>query len=90
MRKICKNIVEAKFFEYFIIIVILLNCGLIGVETYFTTPLIKTIQFIALIIFILEIAIRYTASKTTLDYFKDAWNVFDLSIVAICLVPESC
>ncbi|MAQ70382.1 MAG: transporter [Flavobacteriales bacterium] len=89
MRKICKNIVEAKSFEYFIIIVILVNCGLIGVETYFTTSLINTIQFIALIIFIIEIVIRYTASNTTLDYFKDAWNIFDFSIVAICLVPES-
>lgn len=89
MKALCQQIVDSKFFEKFIMIVILVNCGLIGVETYFTTPLIQTIQFSALIIFIIEIIIRYTASKTTLDYFKDGWNVFDFSIVAICLVPES-
>ena len=89
MKKLCKQIVSAKLFEQFIMIVILINCGLIGVETYFTTPLIQTKQFVALIIYIIEIIIRYLASKTTLDYFKDAWNVFDFSIVAICLVPES-
>lgn len=89
MKKLCKQIVSAKLFEQFIMIVILVNCGLIGVETYFTNPLIHTIQFVALIIFIVEIIIRYIASKTTLDYFKDGWNIFDFSIVAVCLVPES-
>ena len=89
MKKICLELVNSKRFEQFILLVILVNCGLIGVETYFTNPIIKSIQVTALIIFILEVIIRYTASETTRDYFRSGWNIFDLSIVLICLVPES-
>ena len=89
MRDICKKIVQSVRFERFILLVILINCGLIGVETYFTNTLIQLIQLIALIIFVIEIIIRYTASENVRDYFKSGWNVFDLSIVLICLIPES-
>lgn len=89
MREICKKIVQSVRFERFILLVILINCGLIGVETYFTNTLIQFIQLIALIIFIIEIIIRYSASENIRDYFKSGWNVFDLTIVLICLIPES-
>ena len=89
MREICKKIVQSVRFERFILLVILINCGLIGVETYFTNTLIQLIQLIALIIFVIEIIVRYTASENVRDYFKSGWNVFDLSIVLICLIPES-
>lgn len=89
MRDICKKIIQSVRFERFILLVILINCGLIGVETYFTNTLIQLIQLIALIIFVIEIIIRYTASENVRDYFKSGWNVFDLSIVLICLIPES-
>ena len=70
MKKICLKLVESKFFEQFIVLVILINCLLIGVETYFTNSLIQSIQFIVLIIFIIEIIIRYIASKNTKEYFS--------------------
>ena len=89
MKKICNKLIESNGFERFILIIILINCGLIGVETYFTNNLIQFIQFIALIIFIIEIIVRYTASNTIKDYFSSGWNIFDLLIVLICLVPES-
>ena len=89
MRRICKKLIQSVRFEQFILLVILINCGLIGVETYFTNTIIQLIQLIALIIFIIEIIIRYTASENIRDYFKSGWNIFDLSIVLICLVPES-
>ena len=89
MREICKKLIQSISFERFILIVILINCGLIGVETYFTNSIIQFIQLIALIIFIIEIIIRYTASDNIRDYFTSGWNVFDLFIVLICLVPES-
>ena len=89
MKTFCKKIVDSSILENFIMVVILINCGLIGVETYFTTPFIQSIQFTALIIFIIEIIIRYTASESTLDYFKSGWNIFDFSIVAVCLIPEA-
>ena len=89
MRRICKKLIQSVRFEQFILLVILINCGLIGIETYLTNTIIQLIQLIALIIFIIEIIIRYTASENIRDYFKSGWNIFDLSIVLICLVPES-
>ena len=46
MKKICLKLVASKLFEQFIVLVILINCLLIGVETYFTNSLIQSIQFI--------------------------------------------
>ena len=87
MKKICTKLVESKTFEQFIVLIILINCLLIGVETYFTNSVIQFIQFIALIIFILEIFVRYISSKNTKEYFSSGWNIFDFSIVLICLIP---
>ena len=87
MKKICLKLVVSKIFEQFIVLVILINCLLIGVETYFTNTLIQSFQFIALIIFILEIIVRYIASKNIKEYFSSGWNIFDFSIVLICLMP---
>ena len=89
MKKICQKLILSDRFEQSILLVILINCALIGVETYFTNSLIQLIQLIALIIFVLEIIIRYSASKNNSEYFKSGWNCFDLSIVLICLVPET-
>ena len=87
MKKICKKLVNSKIFEQFIVVIILINCFLIGVETYFTNSIIYTIQIIALIIFIIEIFIRYIASENIKEYFSSGWNIFDLTIVIISLIP---
>ncbi len=89
MKQRIKNIVESTFFEKFIILIILINCFFIGVETYTTSTLITTIQLLCLIIFTLEVVFRFTASDSFKSYFCDSWNVFDLSIVLICFIPES-
>tara|TARA_Y100000739_G_scaffold79767_1_gene67780 strand:- start:317 stop:1126 length:810 start_codon:yes stop_codon:yes gene_type:complete len=89
MKKLSKRIVKSELFEKFIIFIILTNCFFIGVETYFTNSTIELIQLSALIIFIIEIVIRYNASNSIKDYFSRGWNVFDFSIVLICLIPES-
>ena len=59
MKKICQKLILSDRFEQSILLVILINCALIGVETYFTNSLIQLIQLIALIIFVLEINIEY-------------------------------
>ena len=84
-----KKIATSNIFESFIVCVILINCTLIGVETYFSNSLISSIQSIALFIFTTEIIIRYFASKSSKEYFSDYWNIFDLTIVLISLIPES-
>ncbi|MDR1195744.1 MAG: ion transporter [Endomicrobium sp.] len=84
-----KNLVTAKPFEVFISIVIVVNCLFIGIETYFHNPKIYITQQIALSIFIFEIILRFIAADGIKSFFKNGWNVFDLSLIIISLVPES-
>ena len=81
--------VDSKIFEKLITITILVNCFLIGVETYTENSLIKFIQNTCLLIFVIEVILRYTASKDLKSYFSNGWNIFDLLIVLVCLIPES-
>jgi len=89
LSNISNKILSSKYFESFIIAVIVINCALIGVETYFSNSLITSIQSFALFIFTVEIIIRYFSSSSTKEYFYESWNIFDLSIVLISLIPES-
>jgi voltage-gated sodium channel len=89
MKAKVTEILYSKPFEWFIIITILVNCTLIGVETYFTNPVIGFIQSTALVIFTIEIIIRWFAKQSVRLFFTDPWNVFDLMIVIVSLIPES-
>ena len=89
IKDLASKLVSSKYFEGFIIFIILVNCALIGVETYFSNPLISFIQSFALFIFTIEIVVRYFSSENIKQYFSQGWNVFDLSIVLISFIPES-
>jgi voltage-gated sodium channel len=89
MKAISLRIVQSKKFEVLIIAIILLNSGLIGVQTSLNHPVIDLIQNVALGIFILEIFFRMNASDSIIAYFSDGWNVFDFVLVALSLIPES-
>jgi len=89
MKRLASKLVESKWFETFIVTVILINCLFIGVETYVVNNFIENLQLICLVIFALEIIIRMFASRSAKEYFGSAWNVFDLIIVIIGLIPES-
>ncbi|MDR2425830.1 MAG: ion transporter [Endomicrobium sp.] len=84
-----KNLVAAKPFEVFISIVIVVNCLFIGIETYLHNPKIYIIQQTALSIFIVEIILRFVAADGIKSFFKSGWNIFDLSLIIISLIPES-
>lgn len=76
-------------FENFIIAVILVNCLFIGVETYISNIFIQNLQTGCLVIFTIEVIIRMFASRNAKEYFGNGWNVFDLIIVIIGLIPDS-
>ncbi len=90
MVLLCKKIAEAKWFQHFIIAVIILAGVLVGIQTYddkvaHWTPIIDALDWIILIIFTLEVFIKITAEgNQPQNYFKDAWNLFDFFIVAAC------
>lgn len=88
MRTIANSIVQNRSFEIGITLIILVNSFLIGVETYLHSELISNIQLFILIIFSLEILLRFVAAKSVKEFFRQGWNIFDLSLVIIGYIPE--
>jgi voltage-gated sodium channel len=89
MKMKLRRLVNNKYFEYFIILIILINSTLIGVETYFTNHFIHISHIVALTIFTIEIVLRWFARVSVKEFFKSGWNIFDLSIVIIGYIPEA-
>jgi voltage-gated sodium channel len=87
-----RSVVEADWFQRFIIGVIVINAIGLGLETVpFINEeiggLLAIIDSVALIIFVAEISAKLLVQR--LAYFKDPWNIFDITIVAIALLPMS-
>ncbi len=89
IQSLCRTITTNRVFELAIIIVILVNSLLIGVETYTTHEAITCVQTVILGIFTLEILMRYVAAESNKSFFTSGWNIFDLSLVLIGYVPEA-
>ena len=93
MIHLAKRIVGTRLFRGTIIAVIVFAGVLAGVETNAAVvaqhrTLLHTLDTAVLAIFIAEITLKLAAhGRRPLDYFRDAWNVFDFTIVALCLLP---
>lgn len=92
MFTICSKITKTNSFDNFIIGIILFAGLLVGVQTYkeFANRHIEILTFldsIVLAIFTLEAVIKILAEgKRPINYFRNAWNVFDFLIVTVCLM----
>ncbi len=83
---------ESKFFQTFIVSVIILNSVLIGAET---SPAVMNgfgeyidfFDLLILVLFIIEIVLKIFVYR--LSFFKNSWNIFDFTIVAISIVPAA-
>ncbi len=87
-----KNIVDSKWFQNFIIAVIVVNGIVLGFQTSrtlspATVHLLEVIDQACLLVFCLELVMKLIVYR--LSFFKSGWNVFDFLIVAIALVPSS-
>tara|TARA_B100000315_G_C14589901_1_gene595178 strand:- start:889 stop:1731 length:843 start_codon:yes stop_codon:yes gene_type:complete len=87
------RITTSPVFTIFIVIVILTNAVIIGMETYpymesqYGT-LLHLIDGIILGVFVVEIALKIIAcGQRPQNFFRDGWNVFDFIIVAAAFVP---
>ena len=85
-----RAVIESQRFQTFIIAVIIINAVTIGLETSPTAMaaaggLLYAIDLAALVIFVVEIAAKLLVYR--LSFFRNAWNVFDFTIVAVALVP---
>ena len=86
-----KEIVESKLFNNFILVVIIINSLSIGIETYDIDAqahsALAMFDKVCLGIYILEIAMKLITYKG--KFFKEGWNIFDFTIVALCLIPTN-
>ncbi len=95
MVKICRKITEWRWFERFIIALIILNAMVLGIETYpaIAIPyerLLLSINKIILSIFVLEAVLKITAATPVYRrYFGDGWNLFDFTVVVFSLIPQT-
>ncbi len=92
MRAKVVNLIENSYFQKFIIYLIIANGISLGLETskeimrqYGTV--LYWFDVFALSVFTIEIILKiYAYGK---NFFKDPWNLFDFTIVAISLMPTS-
>ncbi|WLD58561.1 ion transporter [Salinispirillum sp. LH 10-3-1] len=80
-----------KFFESFVIAVIVVSALLIGAKTYDEASRFEQVMrwfdlFITLF-FLAEILIRMVAEERILRFFRNGWNIFDTVIVVASLIP---
>jgi voltage-gated sodium channel len=85
-----RGMVEADWFQRFIMAVIAINAVGLGMETVpFINeeigPFLWLIDNVALLIFVFEISAKLLAYR--MNYFKDPWNIFDFTIVSIAVLP---
>ena len=83
---------ESALVRNFILAVILVNAVTLGLETSPTAmeragPLLLAIDSTCLAIFVVEIGLKLAATGGR--FFRSGWNVFDLLIVAIALLPST-
>ncbi|MDH5822118.1 ion transporter [Luteimonas sp. RD2P54] len=84
--------VESAPVQKFVIVVILLNAAILGMETSPGLraewgPWLVRLDMAALAVFVAELGIKLWAHGPR--FFRSAWNVFDLVVVGIALVPAS-
>lgn len=93
LPKVAKRIVDAPAFQRLVILTILLVGVLAGVETDEAMvaaygPVLQSLSAAALAIFIIEACVKIAAHlPRPWDYFRDGWNVFDFTVIVLCLLP---
>ncbi|KLI63239.1 ion transporter [Aurantiacibacter marinus] len=92
MRAKVELIVSAQWFDYVITAVIVINAIGLGLETSSGIManyggVIVALDTLALTIFVVELAMKLFAYR--MNFFRNGWNVFDLVIVSVALIPAS-
>ena len=93
LHELFQRIDKSKIFQSFVIAVIVISALTVGAHTYTLHP---TAEFILhwmdigiTAFFLIELVIRYIASKGIKDFFSKGWNIFDFIIVVGSLYPAA-
>lgn len=91
MQEKALHIVETDWFQRSILGLIVVNAIVIGIQTaQLSTEVAAALALFdvfCLAVYIGEAILKLIAYRG--KYFKDPWNVFDLTVVLLCLVPAS-
>jgi len=87
-----RKLVESPRFTAFITAVILFNAVTLGLETWLRAievagGLLVAIDRIVLAVFVFEMIAKLLVYR--LSFFRSGWNIFDLTIVGIALIPAA-
>ena len=90
-KRKCYDCAENARFQNFILLLIVINAVLIGIDTFELNSNIKKFIDVAdtlvMYVFIVELLIRLVAHG--MKFFNDGWNNFDFVIIVISLAPSS-
>lgn len=82
-----KAFLSLKFTKTFFVSIIILNAILLGLSASSRNfVFLNTLESVILWLFVVEMTLKLLAFR--LDFFKSKANVFDLAVVAFCMVPE--
>ncbi len=89
-RRLAALVVEAGWFTPFITFVIIANAITLGMGTYGGWPpaveaMFEVVDSVASTVFIVEIGLELITYR--FSFFKSGWNVFDIVIVTISVIP---
>jgi voltage-gated sodium channel len=83
-----KAMINHSAFGKAILGVIIFNAVLIGISTYEPYPILHTLEWICIWIFVIEIALKFYARESSGAYFRNGWNIFDMVVVGSAFVPD--
>jgi voltage-gated sodium channel len=91
-RERCRVIAEASWFSRVIVVVLLVNAIALGMGTAKSVsnsldPLLVTTEVAVVVIFVIEMIIKIAGLGR--DFFREAWNWFDLIVIVLSIVPAS-
>ncbi|WIV60369.1 ion transporter [Amycolatopsis nalaikhensis] len=86
------KVLEDRRFQNFIIAVIVFNAVTLGMETSTSLMdgyggLLHALDHIALGVFVAELLAKFYAYRG--GFFRDSWNIFDLLVVGIAVIPAT-
>jgi voltage-gated sodium channel len=86
------RLIESRGFTAFIVAVIVVNAVTLGLETDPAAmarfgPVLTGLDALALGIFCVEIGLKLVAYRGR--FFRDPWNLFDVTVVGLALMPQT-
>jgi voltage-gated sodium channel len=85
------KLIHSAVFQNFIVVVILINAAILGAMATDVSPqtmrLLHMADMVCLGIFIAELLMKFIVLRTQM--FRDPWNIFDIIVVGIALLPAS-